>query len=199
MSDGRTICKSFPSWQNTRMGFQIEEQIPLAGRLLYLPPLMEQIVELDCLRELYEEDDDFGEIWSKCVAKQAMGKHYINEGFLLKGYQLCIPHSPVREKLIIDLHAGGLGGCLGWDKTISSVVEHFLWRPNKEHERWSNLLSRSKSRSDTNSLSFLYFFGGFQNLFFGINSLNFFLSNCASVQCQIHCSCSSGCAFYLKI
>lgn len=95
------------------MGFQIEEQIPLAGGLLYLPPLMEQIVELDCLRELYEEDDDFGEIWSKCVAKQAMGKHYISEGFLLKRNQLCIPHSPVREKLIIDLHAGGLGGRLG--------------------------------------------------------------------------------------
>ena len=49
-----------------------------------------QVVGFDVLKELYEEDADFGEIWKLCTDKPF--KDLVRmDGFLFKGNTLCIP------------------------------------------------------------------------------------------------------------
>ena len=66
-----------------------------------------QIVGFECLKELYKKDEDFTDI---CTSRQPAQDFHILDEFLLKGSRLCVPRTSLREKVIKDLHRGGLAG-----------------------------------------------------------------------------------------
>ena len=63
-----------------------------------------------------------------CLSSLNCDDFYIHDGFLMKSGQLCLPHTSLREKVIRDLHGGGLAGHLRRDKTIEFMKDRYYWR-----------------------------------------------------------------------
>ena len=71
-----------------------------------------EIIGFETLTELYANNDDFKKVLATCVLKQPCDDFYIQDGFFMKSGQLCLPRTSLREKVIGDLHGGGLAGHL---------------------------------------------------------------------------------------
>ena len=59
--------------------------------------------------------------------KQPYDDFYIHNGFLMKSGQFCLPYKSLREKVIRNLHGGGLANHISKDKTIEAVKKRYHW------------------------------------------------------------------------
>uniref|UniRef100_A0A2N9H1M6 Integrase catalytic domain-containing protein n=1 Tax=Fagus sylvatica TaxID=28930 RepID=A0A2N9H1M6_FAGSY len=53
--------------------------------------------------------------------------YFLQNGYLFKANRLCIPRTSIRDFLVWEIHAGGLAGHFGRDKTIEEVERQFYW------------------------------------------------------------------------
>ena len=89
-----------------------------------------EVVGFKELKNLYPEDPDFAKAWKAFIVLVTLDRtkwldFIIQDGMLVKGNQLCIPKSSMRENLIKEKHSGKLVGHFGGDKTFALVVEHY--------------------------------------------------------------------------
>ena len=84
------------------------------------------MIGFEVVKDLYQNDADFGAIWAAC-SKGSIDHFSQQNGFLFKGNRLCIPQGSLKESIIREAHGGGLAGHFGRDKTLALVQEHFLW------------------------------------------------------------------------
>ena len=84
----------------------------LSRRYCLLSMLKTRLLGFDFVKDLYDHDDDFSYVFGLC--KDGSHKDYFQfEGYHLKGNQLCVPKSSLRELLIKEAHEGESWSILG--------------------------------------------------------------------------------------
>ncbi|PKU79208.1 RNA-directed DNA polymerase [Dendrobium catenatum] len=99
----------------------------LSRRAALITHLQTEIVGLQELKNLYATDKDFSQIWSECTQGRPQQDFTVQQGFLFKGNNLCIPESSWRPQLIKKLHGGGLAAHAGRDRTLELLQSRFFW------------------------------------------------------------------------
>lgn len=96
-----------------------------------LTSLQIQVEGFEVFRGLYLDDPDFSDVWKQCheTAGVSVKNYSINDGFLFKKHQLCVPKCSLRDAIILESHQGGLVGHFGRDKTVKLVQERFFFGP----------------------------------------------------------------------
>ena len=96
----------------------------LIQRFLILYECQVTILGFHYLKEWYKDDPNFNEIYEVCENlvsrdRSPWTKYMLQEGFLFKGNQLCIPRCSMRDNLLQEKHGGGIAGHFGQDKTFA--------------------------------------------------------------------------------
>ena len=104
----------------------------LSRRCSLLTEIKVEVLDFDEMKELYDVEPDFSEVWIECKAPNLIDhiskydECFIQEGMLFKGIQLCIPKSSMRLNLIKEKHSGGLARNFGIDKTLSLYKRNII-------------------------------------------------------------------------
>nr|GEU94044.1 hypothetical protein [Tanacetum cinerariifolium] len=105
----------------------IQHQIDLSRNTTLFVSISNEVLGFDSIKELYANDEDYGNIWIGLETNQHQGGLLLLDSYLFKGNHLFIPNTYLRSQLIKEIHVGGLGAHLGRDKTIARVESQFYW------------------------------------------------------------------------
>lgn len=95
----------------------------LSRRSYLLVTMNTKVVGFDSIRDLLSSDPYFGPI-TRDVAVGKRTTFIMQDGFLFRGNQLCIPEGSLRLKIIKELHDEGH---VGRDKTLKLVADSYFW------------------------------------------------------------------------
>jgi hypothetical protein len=90
-----------------------------------------QIIWFIALKDLYASDNDFWDI-VELLKNPITGnmdlnqdKHFMQDGYLFKGKQLCITIGSMRENIIRNHHSSGLVGHFGKDNKVALIEDKY--------------------------------------------------------------------------
>lgn len=95
----------------------------LSRRSSLLTEMRTQLLGFEGVRYLLTDDLYFGNILTK-ISEGGPTEFHLQDGFLFKGNQLCIPDSSLRLKIIKELHNEGH---MGRDKTFELIAASYFW------------------------------------------------------------------------
>nr|GEV63410.1 Asp_protease_2 domain-containing protein [Tanacetum cinerariifolium] len=78
----------------------IQHQIDLSRKNTLLVSVINEVLGFDSIKELYVNDEDYGNIWMELETKQHHGEFILLDGYLSKGNRLCILKTSLRSQLI---------------------------------------------------------------------------------------------------
>jgi len=97
----------------------------LSRKYVLLTSFDAKLIGFEYVKELYEHDFDFAQIFVTCE-KGALKNFHRIDGYLFKENKLCVSQSSMRELLVREAHGGGLMGHFGVKRTLDILHEHFL-------------------------------------------------------------------------
>jgi hypothetical protein len=82
---------------------------------------------------------------------RTQGEYFMQDAYLFKGKQLCIPIGSMRENIIRELHSSGLAGHFGKDKTLALIEDKYYWLNMKKdinrYVEWCRIFQMDKGHS----------------------------------------------------
>ena len=101
----------------------------LSRRRALLSVMSTEMVGFENIKDTYESCPNFENIYTvlRDSLTHEIDGFLLQDGYLFHSRLLCIPRISLREFLVRELHAGGLTGHFGRNKTIEAVEHHFYW------------------------------------------------------------------------
>lgn len=86
----------------------------MSHRITMLTTMSVEVTDFASMKNQYETNEDFQRAWAYARnpitdSGDLFDEYFLQDGYLFKGKQLCIPIGPMRENIIKELHSGGLG------------------------------------------------------------------------------------------
>lgn len=100
----------------------------LSCKVSLISTMSVEVTGFERLKEDYSICLDFGKVYAALSEDKSRSNEFVlQDCFLFKGNKLCVPRTLVRDFLVLELHAGGVAGHFGRDKTIALVEDRFYW------------------------------------------------------------------------
>ena len=102
------------------------------SRILIIHESLVSILGIDDLKKMYKEDTNFKDAYKDFLNSFGRNRiswmeYMIQEGILLKGSNLCILGSSMREKIVKEMHSDSLVVYFGQNKTLAQLISHYYW------------------------------------------------------------------------